>query len=199
MRILTLVPQFLLGLSIGSLLSGIWFYPDRTQQIVETLQTLSLFIATVFTAYWTSKTFAHQAQTNEAKELMARVDSLIAAISDLAYVSIYEKINRTMGTDTAKDPGNYNDQQILRMRAAFRAANETFHDLVSTTMYLSPSVKFGLLMSAIQMKTEDDLIASSDDRQKMIKDLLQLKSTISVAAYFNLTAEFRRLRNYLRI
>lgn len=70
------IKAFFAGLIVGILLSSIILFPEETKLILEIFQTLTITLVSIFTAWWTSKTFGYPQKTEEAKELRKLLGSL---------------------------------------------------------------------------------------------------------------------------
>ena len=182
--------QFIVGFLSGAFIVGLLVSPTHTQKVMQSIEALTLAVVAVFTAYWTSKTFAHEAKSAEAKEIMEIISRLEKSIHNLVYVSLLESIEKVHSTDT-------NKEQIARYQQEFEVASNIYLQSISNQFYVSPSALAACLLAYPPINSKE-LIQDRDKRDEAIKKLWEAKNEIRKTTYFNLTAEWRRLRNYLR-
>jgi hypothetical protein len=74
--------QLIIGIGIGSILTGLFVSPKNTNLFLDSIQKIVVIIGTIFTAYWTSKTFTYSPKKEEATELFSKIDTVTNAITE---------------------------------------------------------------------------------------------------------------------
>ncbi len=187
------ITQFIVGLLLGSTVSGLFVNTTQTKEILEGIQAVTITLTTLFTAYWTSKTFGHQARSAEAKEMMELITQIEGSIIKLSNAELLYSLAGT--NPLSGEHENY----ISSYKNDFYNATQVFINKMSTNSYLAPSAFKMCIMVSVELGNVEKFVDSEEERKKILKELYKVKFEIRKTTYFNFSDEVRRLRKYLRI
>lgn len=189
------VISFITGLLLGSLVMSVVTQPEKTKLVLEIIQTLVITLATIFTAWWTSKTFAYPQKTEEAKELKKILSSLNNAanyyLTHHRLIELNELTSRVIPSNNSEYM-EFLKQEENRLRMNFdmhifelRQAQESFITLEPWTSYLLLDLSFTKIES---IKT--------DSGEKIRKDIMELQHRLRKEASFDIRLEWIKLKKF---
>jgi hypothetical protein len=187
--------SFIIGLLLGALIIAAFFETEKTKLILDIVQTLVITLATIFTAWWTSKTFAYPQKTEEAKELKKLLSSLNNAVNyyltHKRLIDLNELTSQVVPTSN-QEYTEFLKQEENRLRMNFdmnifelKQAQESFITLEAWTSYLLLDLSFTKIESVKQ-----------DSGEKIRKDIMALQYRLRDEASFNIRVEWIKLKKY---
>ncbi len=179
------------GIAIGALLEGMVLNIEKTQSIIETFQSVVLIIATIFTAWWTSKTFGFQQRNTEAREintLLSKVQSsvdLLVSNNDLVEIYLISNSDPSKVLNYVNSKNNY--ERGCRMALAELGA------VVGTHGTVKPYTR--LLLQELSSRNLDSCL--TDRGLKLRNDIFELQFRLINEANFDIGIEWIKLKRRL--
>lgn len=196
MKIITrAISAFFIGLLTGILVTSSVLFPEKTKLILEIIQSLTITLVSIFTAWWTSKTFGYPQKTEEAKELRKLLSSLSNSVN--YYITHHRllelnKLTKEVIPSNNLDYENFLIEEETRLRQNFdmcifelKRAYESFITLESWTSYL--------LLDLTLQKIDS---IKSDSGEKIRKDIMALQFRLRDEASFNIKIEWIKFKKF---
>lgn len=187
--------SFIIGILLGALIIAVFFETEKTKLVLDIIQTLIITLATIFTAWWTSKTFAYPQRSEEAKELKKLLSSLNNAVDYYLTHNQLVELNRLTSQVIPLNNQEYvaflnNEEERLRMNFnscvfELKQAQESFVTLETWTSYLLLELSFTKIESV-----------KSDSGEKIRKDIMELQHRLRNEASFNINVEWIKLKKF---
>lgn len=185
-------PQLILGLVFGSLLTGLVLNIKYTKELLEAIQALTITLAALFTAFWTSKTFAHKARTEEVKEIAEVITRVENNLLNLAIARVRMDFNEETNQ-------NIHNEETKECLVIYDLCIRHLDNMLSNAMYISPQFKIERITLLPMDITAMQLIENYDLKKKVTSIFTDYKYRLLNSTYFNLNAEWRRFRNYVQL
>ena len=196
MKIITrAISAFFIGLLTGILVTSSVLFPEKTKLIFEIIQSLTITLVSIFTAWWTSKTFGYPQKTEEAKELRKLLSSLSNSVN--YYITHHRllelnKLTKEVIPSNNLDYENFLIEEEARLRQNFdmciielKRAYESFITLEPWTSYL--------LLDLTLQKIDS---IKSDSGEKIRKDIMALQFRLRDEASFNIKIEWIKFKKF---
>ncbi len=196
MKIITrAISAFFIGLLTGILVTSSVLFPEKTKLILEIIQSLTITLVSIFTAWWTSKTFGYPQKTEEAKELRKLLSSLSNSVN--YYITHHRllelnKLTKEVIPSNNLDYENFLIEEETRLRQNFdmcifelKRAYESFITLEPWTSYL--------LLDLTLQKIDS---IKSDSGEKIRKDIMALQFRLRDEASFNIKIEWIKFKKF---
>lgn len=180
--------QFLLGLLIGATIAALFLIPDKTNILLESIYSLTLIIATIFTAYWTSKTFTYNPKREEAKEISAAIKHFLDRVSEYESMKPLRDTlaEQELVSDEVRENWKNRSREIERNLSVSR---DVLHDLFLSSNYIS---KVTALFAAGDLPFKFDNADFDEIRKKFWK----YDSDIRKDAFFTIDDQVRKFKKY---
>jgi len=189
------ISAFFIGLLTGILVTSSVLFPEKTKLILEIIQSLTITLVSIFTAWWTSKTFGYPQKTEEAKELRKLLSSLSNSVN--YYITHHRllelnKLTKEVIPSNNLDYENFLIEEETRLRQNFdmcifelKRAYESFITLEPWTSYL--------LLDLTLQKIDS---IKSDSGEKIRKDIMALQFRLRDEASFNIKIEWIKFKKF---
>ncbi|MCB9812072.1 hypothetical protein H6787_03080 [Candidatus Nomurabacteria bacterium] len=191
------VLMFVIGLLLGAIISGIFFAPEKTQVILSSFQAMAVTLVTIFTAWWTSKTFGHELRSREAKEILGVLLSMRNCVNEITNpIASMPIIGKEATMDNFMEKWEENKEKVSE-EAWYRYLGHkgVLKEITEKSVALKPFTRMQLLM--IGDFKDDMKNIKEDNGQKLTKDIIALQAKIAREAHFDVGIEVTRIRNKL--
>lgn len=178
--------SFAIGLILGSLIVSTFLESEKTKLLLDIVQTLVITMATIFTAWWTSKTFASTSRADDSRRVIEAFDALQEAMYQYVYTKpmLMEALAKTK-KDEYLEYAIDTDTQLNKALDRAELA-------VKQCMYLRDDIRLNLFQ-ACALRKEDVTEVTISTLNKKINDSIYLVITTT---NFDLDSEIGKIKRY---
>jgi hypothetical protein len=195
-----IIYSFFAGFAVGALIGGIIFEPEKTKSVTDILQTVVIITATIFTAWWTSKTFGHELRSKEAKSIIEDLQKIQNILPDIAHpkpdIEDLKDINMSM-----------NNMELKLEQLTAKAQHIAFNEFLIQREMLMQKAYTSMTLKAFTQSRVISLLSTYGSKEKILndkeknfmKEIIFLQGDIAREAYFDIGQEITILRNKIGI
>ena len=175
------------GCLVASFLVSLFKNPDTTKTIVETLQAVVIIFATIFTAWWTSKTFGYKERDDQVREAISALNRLVNAIGGVqAIIEI-----RSMDNELIQSK-SYKKMEAERIKKY----NDLMHELREIA-FSGTALKIQIKNKLLELSENRFHSSNEPDTEMVVKKLSMVMTMLTNESSFDVGQEFKRLKKKL--
>ena len=187
--------QLITGIAIGSISTGLFVTPESTDVFLDSIQKIVIIIGTIFTAYWTSKTFTYSPKKEEAIELFSKIDTLLSSIIEY---EILADIREAWKNDSNSKIELTNKMREVSVKIV--AEGQSIVTWISRSNYILKTHKTTSLK--IVNESINKIFFEFKDSEKgmfnKFRDLIiELQKEVRVKTFFTIEDELFKIQKYL--